>query len=120
MRAGPMRHKVTIQEVTETQDSYGQASESWATFATRWASIEPIAGREYFASRTENSEADVRIRLRWDRALVALTTKHRVLYTLPLLDESPETSQTRIFDIEAILNMRERNREIVLMCREVL
>lgn len=115
-----MRHKVTIQEVTETQNSYGEPTQSWSTFAERWASIEPIAGREYFAAKHENTEADVRIRLRWERLLVQLTTKHRVLYTRPLLDESPETAQTRVFDIEAVLNLRERNREVVLMCREVL
>lgn len=120
MRAGRLRHKVTIQEVTETPDAYGEPSESWTTYAERWASIEPLAGREYFAAKQEHSEVDTRIRLRWDRALVAVTPKHRVLYTYPLLDGSPETTQTRIFDIEAVLNMQERNREIVLMCREVL
>lgn len=113
MRSGGMRHRVTIQEVTESRDSYGETTESWGTFAVRWASIEPIAGREYFQAKQENSEVDVRIRMRWDEEVADINTKMRVVYSLPTGDE-------RIFDIEAVLNLRERNREVVLMCREVL
>ena len=114
------RHRIIIEQVTETQDTYGEASESWSTFATRWANIHPIGGREYFDARQENTEADHRIFLRWDRSLTALTTKMRIKYEYPLLEESPERTATRIFDIEHIVNMGERNREIELFCREIL
>ena len=120
MNVGRMRHKVTIEEVTETPDAYGDRTEVWSTYATRWASIEPIAGREYFSSRTENSEASVRIRMRWDMTVGEVTTKHRITYNYPQLEESPQRLSSRVFDIESIINLRERNHEVVFMCREVL
>lgn len=120
MRSGGMRHRVTIEEVTEGRNSFGEVTKTWGTYATRWASIEPVSGREYFQAKRENTENDVRIRLRWDRRMTEVTTKMRVTYGYPILEESPERTQTRVFDIEAVLNLREKNREVVLMCREIL
>lgn len=47
MRAGRLRHRVTIQQVTRTRDGFGQPVESWSAFATVWAAVEPL---RYLAS----------------------------------------------------------------------
>jgi SPP1 family predicted phage head-tail adaptor len=105
MRSGPLRHQVTIEEVTETRDSYGGVVESWSTFATVWASVGPIIGREYFASQQVQSEVSHKIRIRY---LSGITTKMRV------------TFDSRTFRIESILNVDERNTEMLLMVTEAV
>lgn len=49
MRAGRMRHRVTIQKRTLVPDGpYGETKEVWEDNATVWASLEPLKGSEYF------------------------------------------------------------------------
>ena len=52
MRAGSLRHRVTIQRYELVVDEYGGPlrRESWKDVATVWASVEAVSGREFFAS----------------------------------------------------------------------
>jgi SPP1 family predicted phage head-tail adaptor len=103
MKAGQLRHYITVQQVTETQDTFGQGIESWTTWKQVYAAVEPMVGREYFASAQTLSKVTHRIRI---RHLSGLTTKHRISW------------DGRIFDIESVINVMERERELVLMCVE--
>ena len=104
MRAGKLRHRVTIQQTTETREStMGGVIDTWGTFATRYASVSPLTGREYFTAQQHASEVTHEVRLRY---LSGVTTKMRVLH------------DGRTFDIESIANTDERDRETVLLCKE--
>ena len=103
MRAGPLRCRITIETPVETQGADGSIVTAWETFATTWASIEPLIGREYFAQEREQATVSHKIRM---RHLRGITHKMRIAWEL------------RIFEIESVLNVGERNREIVLMCSE--
>ena len=103
MNAGELRHQITIQTPTEAQDSLGAVISTWSTFATVRASVEPLQGREYLALQQVQSEAGVKIRIRY---LPGLNAKMRVLWT------------SKIYEIENILEIESRRREIHLMCRE--
>ncbi len=98
-----MRHKITIQQFTSTQDSAGQPVEAWTTFATTWASIEPLIGKEYFASQQEQAETNIKIRF----------------YHIPNVDPVMRVVYgTRTFEIKSVINYKEQNRETLLMCYE--
>ena len=103
MRAGTLRHKVIIQVGTEAQDGFGGVTLTWATFATVWAAIEPISGKEFFDSQQVNAEVTTRIRIRY---LASVTPKMRVLHG------------ARIYRIESTVDLNERTRELHLMCVE--
>ena len=103
MRAGRLRYKVTIQEVAETTDSYGSFTESWTTYGTVWAEIDPPKGREYFAAGQKQAEVTTRIRIRY---LSGVTPKMRVLFG------------SRILKINSVIDTDERNIEQILMCVE--
>lgn len=103
MRAGRLRHVITIQQATETRDSVGAIIRTWATYDTVRASIEPLNGREYFNASQVQAEVSTRIRVRY---LDGLTSKMRILFG------------SRIYDIKAIINDKERNFEMTLMCVE--
>jgi SPP1 family predicted phage head-tail adaptor len=103
MNIGKLRHRIAIEQVTETQDTDGAVIETWSVFAVAQASIEPISGREYIAAQSTQAEVTHRIRLRY---LSGVTPKMRV------------NCNSRIFDILSAINVGERNRELQLMCRE--
>jgi SPP1 family predicted phage head-tail adaptor len=103
MRAGQLRHKVVIQENVPSRDGYGAEVESWDEYATVWAAIEPIRGREFWESQQINAEVTARITIRY---LAGVTPKMRILHG------------TRIFEILSVINPEERNRELQLMVKE--
>lgn len=103
IRAGQLRHSVTIQRAIETRGADGSTAQTWITYASVFAAIEPVSGREYFAAQAEGSDVTHRVTIRY---IKGLTTKDRVLFG------------TRTFDIESILNTGELNAELVLMCSE--
>ena len=81
MRAGRLRHRLTLQSKTTTQDAYGAAVVSWADQGEVWGAIEPITGKEYFAQDQVQSEVRVRIVLRYTSGLdTTWRVKHSGLY----------------------------------------
>jgi len=105
MRAGDLRHRVTIQQKTVTQDTYGATVETWAALATVWANIEALSGREFFDSQQTVAQADHRITIRY-RADVKPTMR--------------AVEGSRTFDIQAVLDREGRRRTLELLCREVV
>lgn len=101
MKAGRLRHRVTIQKPVETQNTYGEAEVRWQDVATVWASVEPLRGREYLAAKQMVSEVEVRVVIRY---MAGITAKMKVVHGS---DE---------YLIETVINVMERDREIQLMC----
>lgn len=66
MRAGKLRHKVTIQAPGQTQDPVtGEMLAGWVDFASCWASVEPLSAREFIAAQAGQSEITARIVIRY-------------------------------------------------------
>ena len=103
MRAGKLRHKITIQDYTESQNSYGEVTKTWSDYATVWASIEPVRGREFWDSKQINAEITAKITIRY---LAGVTPKMRIKYG------------ARIFEIISVINPEERNKDLQLMVKE--
>lgn len=51
MNAGRMRHRIVIQKLERTQNTYGEEVEAWVDDVTVWASLEPLKGSEYFSAQ---------------------------------------------------------------------
>lgn len=103
MRAGELRHRITIQRATETQDAFGAVVQTWSTFATLWAGVEALSGREFFAAQQVNAQVSHRIRIRY---LSGVTPKMRVVFG------------SRTFNIEVVMDDG-RRRELQLLVSEV-
>ena len=104
MQAGTLRHRVTIQEKEITRDSYGGEQITWADVATVWAAVEPLAGREFMEGRRLDAELSTRIRIRYRSGLAPT---QRV------------TWGDHTYDIQAVIDVDTRRREVYLMCREL-
>ena len=105
VRAGELRHRVTIQQKSISQDTYGAALETWSTLATVWANVEALSGREFFDSQQTVAQADHRITIR---------------YRADIKPAMRVVEGTRTFEIQAVLDREGRKRTLELLCREVV
>lgn len=110
MRAGALRHRITIQRRVETQGTTGEVAWTWSDVADVYAAIEPISGREFFAAGQMQAPVDVRVRVRYR---TGITEKMRVVFIREW--ESPR--RVDYFDIVAVLNRGMQDRELHLMCK---
>jgi SPP1 family predicted phage head-tail adaptor len=105
MNPGRLRNKIDI-EIQSTSNEYGSQSETWTVFLSQvCASIDPISGKEYFSSNAVNPEVTHKVRMRYS---AGINPKMRVKFG------------ARYFYIESVINFEERNRELLLMCKEAV
>jgi SPP1 family predicted phage head-tail adaptor len=104
MRAGKLRHVVTIKSKTVTQDSYNEEVITWADVATVRAAIETPTGAEYMDMESRGASISHKVSIR---------------YYPNLAPTMIATWGARTFEIAAVLNDN-LQRETVLMCNEVI
>lgn len=106
LRAGTLRHRITIQRKTATRDDYGGESTTWEDFATNVAAeIRPLSSRELVAARGVQSETTHEITIRYRPGITAAM---RAVYN------------GRIFNFAVPMNTEERNVELVISATEGL
>ena len=103
MRAGRLKHRVTIEKPELSKDEFGQPTKTWVTVCSTRAAIDPISGKEFFAAQQINNSINYKITIRYRPGI---KSQFRVKY------------QDRLFEIHAPLNPKEANRELLLMCEE--
>lgn len=98
MRAGKLRHRITIQE---------RAGSEWVDFAPAWAAKERVTGQEEFerSDQLMHEEELVRFRIRYRADIVS--------HEMRLVWEG------RAFDIQKLEELDNTRRELGLLCREV-
>lgn len=105
MNAGKLRKLITIQQQSISSDEYGAQVITWSTYYIAWASVEPLQGREYFAGQQFQSKVDTKFILRY---VAGVTPKMRISYN------------SLFYDIESIINIEDRNRELQIMCSRIV
>ena len=104
MRSGNLKHKIMIQTSVESSNDLGEVVNEWVDFKTAYASITPISAKEFFKAGT-HAEVSHKIELRY---IDGIKPKMRVMYGV------------REFSIESVLNIREENKTLQLICTEVV
>ena len=59
------KNKITIETCTQTADGYGGFTQSWTTYKTVWAIIQPRSGKESVIHEQLNSRVDSQIIIRY-------------------------------------------------------
>jgi SPP1 family predicted phage head-tail adaptor len=109
MRAGKLRHRVTVQSPAGTRDAVGERQTTWTDVAANVpASIEPLAAREQFLAAQAQASTTHRVRLRYSSDLSALNASWRIKFG------------DRVLVIDGVRNIEERNMEFELLCTEGL
>lgn len=105
MKIGNLRHRVTIQQLTRTDDGAGGYTETWTAIATVWADVYPLKGQERYDAQQVKANLSHRVTIRY-RA--GVEPSMRLQYG------------ARTLNIEAVIDPEERHRELILMCSEVV
>jgi len=110
MRAGDLRHRVTLQRPVESREASGEILTVYQDYLTVWAAIEPISGREYFAAQQVQSDATARIRIRYRPGI---NERLRVRHS-----HGGSPSIVDLYDVEAVIEKDARRDELILMVRK--
>lgn len=108
MQAGMLRNRVWIEVATRTLDAVGQPATTWAraTNGNVFAAIQPLRGVERFTAQQLSAKMSHKITIRYWSGLTP--DEHRIKWG------------TRIFDINGVINIDERNKRMELYCTEAL
>ena len=103
MRAGTLRHRITIQEQTDTADGMGGFSTTWTDLFDMRVAIWPLSAKERLEAMKLGVEVTHKIRGRYRSGI---TPKNRIKF------------DTRIFNITSMINPDERNRTLDMLATE--
>lgn len=105
MRAGTLNKKIVFQGTTLSPNNFGERVEQKVDVLTTWASIQTISGKEQFLSNQNYATLSHKLRCRYsDKINQKQTIKHK----------------NREFEILAILNIFEKNKELEILVEEVV
>lgn len=93
MRAGDLDRRVTIQQRTDTQDSYGEPIAAWADLAEVWAQVTPVRGVERLTAEQLTSD---------------VTTRFRIRYRAGITEQMRLSYEGRVYQIHAVLELGRR------------
>lgn len=97
IKAGDLRHRITLQRRIAGVDAEGFAVETWTDVATVWAAVENLYGREYWQAAAVQAENTVKFTIRY-RPDVDQTM--RIIF------------RGQVYEITAIDNIKYRNEYI--------
>lgn len=103
MRAGQLRHMITIQEQTDVSDGMGGFSTTWSDEFSMSAAIWPLSSKESLDAMKLELVVTHKIRIRYRSGI---TSKNRIKFG------------TRIFNIVSLINPDERNIMIDMLASE--
>jgi SPP1 family predicted phage head-tail adaptor len=101
--AGDLNRRIQLQARTEARDGAGNATNTWTTFATVWASIAPLSGLELERAKAFEASVSHRVSIRHRDDV---TEKHRALYG------------DRVFLINAVIDVESQQIRDDLYCEE--
>jgi len=111
MKAGPLRHRVTIEALLVSIDDWsssdtdhssnevptGAQIETWQDAFSQMlsAEISPLSGRELIAAQAVQSKVSTRIRIRWRPGIVpSMRVRHRAtVYAIEAVVPDPESGR---------------------------
>ena len=99
MQSGKMRTPITVQTYTDSIASNGETTKTWTTFATAYAEIRPVSGKELAMAGKVQAELSSVIKIRF---LTGLTSRMRIV------------SGTRTFEIVSIVPDRTNAKDMII------
>lgn len=106
--AGLMRHSVELQTATYAADSVGQLIPTWETVATIRCLVEPVQGVENVNADQLRGEVTHRVTMRYQGSSLPITVDKQLIF-----------QGTRTLRIMSVINVMERDKKLVLMCKEI-
>jgi len=102
---GKMRHYIALQHWAETRTASGYATQTYTTYASVWAYIRTLSGRERLGAQQVNA---------------TLSHEITIYYRSDVQPDDRIVWDGRYFDIKDVRNVDERNIEIRMLAVEVV
>ena len=114
MRAGTLKHRITIQVKTEAPDGMGGVVVTWPEkdWVEVWAGVIPLRGEELVEAMKLEGKVTHRIEMRYRRQLYSL------LSPSPVVKRLYWRKRNRYFNIRSVINVREANEKLEIMAEE--
>lgn len=100
MRAARLRHRLQLQQQSESQDSTGGVTVSWTTKATVWGAIEALMGYEHTTADQVQSDTVLRCIIRYDSSWSSLDSTWRV----------KDANSGKAYEITSVIQPEHRSR----------
>jgi len=112
MYVGRLRHYIIFQSKTESANSYGEIDIVWSNDFSCFAEVKPLRGNEYYNARQIQSNISHKVTIQY----AALSNGDRIKPSncRIVFDDN------RIFNIQSVINIGERNKELEMMVVEEL
>lgn len=104
MNTGRLRDRLTIQTYTNSIAANGETTKTWTTFATVYAEIRPISGRELEKAGKVQGELTHVIKIRYLSG---------VLYKMRGVDE-----KSRVFEFDSVVPDRTNAKDLIITANE--
>jgi len=101
--SGKYRHRIQLEKPTTIKNSSGEPIKTWQIVGNRWAGVNPMRSRERFAAQQVNEELTDKVFMRFDSKI---DSTYRIIF------------RNRTLNIDSIINVEERNRELEIICKE--
>lgn len=107
MKAGTLRHRLTLERKATWTDAMGARHSDWKVTAQHWGRVRALSNREVEGGAAPgiSTETDYEATLRWP---VELAPGDRLRF------------RGTILDVLSIVDAQERRRSVTVLCREVL
>jgi SPP1 family predicted phage head-tail adaptor len=105
MNPGELNRKITLQKVSISQDSELNTVETWYDIVDVWANCLPKGGREFYRLQTMNNEITKIFKIRY---MKNIDPRNRIKF------------RCRYFEIIDIINVDEKNEELLITCKAVV
>lgn len=105
MKIAELRHQITIQEKVQVPDGMGGFTETLNTVHETWAAIWPVSAKETRENMRVEANVSHNIRIRYRSGIT-----HAMIVVFG----------TRIFEINGLINIDERNIWLDMVCNEQL
>ena len=107
INAGKYRHPITIQKQELVRDSYGAVTENWVDVIKVRAGVYPLSGKEYLSVYNIPSDLSHKVQMRYLPG-TPITPDMRIIFN------------ERIFRIISIIDFQEMDKELQIMCKELV
>lgn len=112
MKIGALNRRIAVQTQSTVQDAFGQPQQVWTTAYSCWSGIAVQNSQLIYSTAEFIDKVTHRITCRWTSSFV-FEANQRIVYT------DPTTGVVHTYEIQAVLNADQRNRELTLMCYEL-
>lgn len=105
MRAGELRHRVTIEALTRTKEAGGGSTEAWLPLVANVpARVTAASSRETYVAEHLSARVTHSVKMRYRDGLIP--TKHRLLWG------------SKVLDIQSVIPVGGLRVELRLLCEE--